>query len=285
MNPRFAPLFGHVTRLDLRSRQLPLPGVDRPVRPDRRADGRLYRAAARLRSGRGQARPEGAFPRPWHDARRADARASGRPARIPRRCPRHPARPGCAPTSGWRSALPGCRAASSSSPTPTSPMPAGCSRRSASASISPSCTTSTPPSFGPSPTSTAMSCCSTASASTRRRAAMVEDMAQNLKPAKELGMTTVWVDNGSERGNHGHHPDLSTSPSPMSANGSRTCLETMNDRPTASDHRGRLGAIAMRSTPATGRSGRRSRRRSCGSTAARSGSRKRSTASGGSTSG
>ena len=40
------------------------------------------------------------------------------------------------------------------------------------------------------------------------RAAMVEDMAQNLKPAKELGMTTVWVDNGSERGNHGHHPDF-----------------------------------------------------------------------------
>ncbi len=38
-------------------------------------------------------------------------------------------------------------------------------------------------------------------------AAMIEDMAQNLKPAKQLGMTTVWVDNGSERGNHGHHPD------------------------------------------------------------------------------
>lgn len=40
------------------------------------------------------------------------------------------------------------------------------------------------------------------------RALMVEDMAQNLKPAKMLGMTTVWVDNGSERGNHGHHPDF-----------------------------------------------------------------------------
>jgi putative hydrolase of the HAD superfamily len=40
-----------------------------------------------------------------------------------------------------------------------------------------------------------------------RHAAMVEDMAQNLKPAKALGMTTIWVDNGSERGNHGHHPD------------------------------------------------------------------------------
>lgn len=35
------------------------------------------------------------------------------------------------------------------------------------------------------------------------RAVLVEDMAQNLKPAKALGMTTVWVDNGSERGNHG----------------------------------------------------------------------------------
>ena len=30
------------------------------------------------------------------------------------------------------------------------------------------------------------------------RALFVEDMARNLKPAKALGMTTVWVDNGSE---------------------------------------------------------------------------------------
>jgi putative hydrolase of the HAD superfamily len=37
-------------------------------------------------------------------------------------------------------------------------------------------------------------------------AVLVEDMAQNLKPAKELGMTTVWVDNGSERGNHAADP-------------------------------------------------------------------------------
>ena len=33
-------------------------------------------------------------------------------------------------------------------------------------------------------------------------ALMVEDMVKNLGPAKALGMTTVWVDNGSERGNH-----------------------------------------------------------------------------------
>ncbi|GAA4009478.1 pyrimidine 5'-nucleotidase [Sphingomonas swuensis] len=38
------------------------------------------------------------------------------------------------------------------------------------------------------------------------RACMVEDMAQNLRPAKALGMTTVWVDNGSERGNHDFDP-------------------------------------------------------------------------------
>jgi putative hydrolase of the HAD superfamily len=36
------------------------------------------------------------------------------------------------------------------------------------------------------------------------QAVMVEDMVQNLKPAKALGMTTIWVDNGSERGNHGY---------------------------------------------------------------------------------
>ncbi|MGQ0659762.1 pyrimidine 5'-nucleotidase [Sphingosinicella sp.] len=34
------------------------------------------------------------------------------------------------------------------------------------------------------------------------RAAFVEDMARNLIPAKALGMTTIWVDNGSEKGGH-----------------------------------------------------------------------------------
>ncbi len=34
------------------------------------------------------------------------------------------------------------------------------------------------------------------------RSLFVEDMARNLKPAKALGMTTVWVNNGSERGAH-----------------------------------------------------------------------------------
>jgi putative hydrolase of the HAD superfamily len=35
------------------------------------------------------------------------------------------------------------------------------------------------------------------------RALFVDDMARNLEPAKAVGMTTVWVDNGSERGSHG----------------------------------------------------------------------------------
>jgi putative hydrolase of the HAD superfamily len=36
-----------------------------------------------------------------------------------------------------------------------------------------------------------------------QRALLADDMAANLAPAKQLGMTTVWVDNGSERGSHG----------------------------------------------------------------------------------
>lgn len=32
------------------------------------------------------------------------------------------------------------------------------------------------------------------------RAVFVEDMARNLVPAKAIGMTTVWIDNGSEQG-------------------------------------------------------------------------------------
>jgi putative hydrolase of the HAD superfamily len=36
------------------------------------------------------------------------------------------------------------------------------------------------------------------------QALLADDMVQNLAPAKPLGMTTVWVDNGSERGNHNY---------------------------------------------------------------------------------
>lgn len=37
-----------------------------------------------------------------------------------------------------------------------------------------------------------------------KRALLADDMVQNLVPAKRLGMMTIWVDNGSERGNHGY---------------------------------------------------------------------------------
>ncbi len=40
-----------------------------------------------------------------------------------------------------------------------------------------------------------------------RRAVFVEDMARNLIPAKALGMTTIWVDNGSEKGGHDADPE------------------------------------------------------------------------------
>ena len=38
------------------------------------------------------------------------------------------------------------------------------------------------------------------------RALFAEDMARNLEPAKALGMTTVWVDNGSEQAGRGADP-------------------------------------------------------------------------------
>jgi putative hydrolase of the HAD superfamily len=39
-------------------------------------------------------------------------------------------------------------------------------------------------------------------------ALLVDDMARNLVPAKQLGMTTIWVDNGSERGDDGYDPAM-----------------------------------------------------------------------------
>jgi putative hydrolase of the HAD superfamily len=41
-----------------------------------------------------------------------------------------------------------------------------------------------------------------------KRSAFFEDMARNLKPAKAIGMTTIWVNNGSEAGNVDAHPDF-----------------------------------------------------------------------------
>jgi putative hydrolase of the HAD superfamily len=38
------------------------------------------------------------------------------------------------------------------------------------------------------------------------RAALIEDMAKNLKPAKAMGMTTIWLDNGSDHGDHDADP-------------------------------------------------------------------------------
>lgn len=40
------------------------------------------------------------------------------------------------------------------------------------------------------------------------RAIFFEDMARNLKPAKAIGMTTVWVNNGSEAGTVDAHADF-----------------------------------------------------------------------------
>lgn len=38
------------------------------------------------------------------------------------------------------------------------------------------------------------------------RSLFVDDMTRNLRPAHTMGMTTVWLDNGSESGNRDHDP-------------------------------------------------------------------------------
>ena len=45
-------------------------------------------------------------------------------------------------------------------------------------------------------------------ASIRQRALFADDMARNLAPAKALGMTTLWVDNGSEQAGAVAMPDF-----------------------------------------------------------------------------
>ena len=42
---------------------------------------------------------------------------------------------------------------------------------------------------------------------TPETALFVDDMSRNLKPAKAIGLTTVWVNNGSDHGDHGHEPE------------------------------------------------------------------------------
>lgn len=38
------------------------------------------------------------------------------------------------------------------------------------------------------------------------RTLFVDDMSRNLRPAHAIGITTVWLDNGSEAGDRDHHP-------------------------------------------------------------------------------
>ena len=60
--------------------------------------------------------------------------------------------------------------------------------------------------YVPKPNPAAYAALCSAHAIAPETALFVEDMARNLEPAKALGMTTVWVDNGSERGCHGADP-------------------------------------------------------------------------------
>jgi len=69
------------------------------------------------------------------------------------------------------------------------------------------------------------------------RAALVEDMAKNLKPAKALGMTTIWLDNGSDHGDHDADPSVIDHVIGDLADWLHLILEEQNDeRPASADH-------------------------------------------------
>ena len=160
------------------------------------------------------------------------------------------------------------------------PMPAACSRRSASTASSTSSTTSTP--WTMSQARPAWLCGDVRTLRHRPACALfVEDMARNLEPAKSLGMTTVWIDNGSERGDHGadpafidYHIDRYRPLARM-----KFWRKVTHER-RCSDDRASMGGARPRSTPPpTASFARPSTRRSPRSTAARRGSRRRATAS------
>ena len=209
MFTRISPAFGHVRDWIFDLDNCLYPASTGPVRADRRAHGRLYPAAARLRPDRGAAGAESPFPRARDDARRADAehhdvdpqhflddvhdipldRVSP-DERLARGLGRLPGRK--LRLHQWRCAL----------------CPARARRARRRRRISTTSTTSTPAIYRPKPDPHGYALLCERFGIDPAQALMVEDMARNLKPAKALGMTTVWVDNGSERGSHGADPDF-----------------------------------------------------------------------------
>ena len=134
MNPQFASTFGHIRDwiFDLDNCLYPAStGLFELI--DERMGAYIQRLLG-CDAGRGQARPEGAFPRAWHHARRADEEASTS-TRTTSSTTSTPFRStgSRADDRAGRGAGAAAGAQASSSPTATSPMPGGCSRRSASA--------------------------------------------------------------------------------------------------------------------------------------------------------
>jgi len=59
----------------------------------------------------------------------------------------------------------------------------------------------------PKPTKAAYTSLIAATGLDPQRSLFVEDMARNLRPAKDLGMTTIWINTGSKWGARDHEPD------------------------------------------------------------------------------
>ena len=172
MVTRVAPEFSHVRDWIFDLDNCLYPASTGPVRADRRADGRLHPAAARLRVRRSAPGPEGSLPRAWNDARRPDASIT-RSTRIISSTTSTPSR-----STGFQRnerlggvAGPAARPALRLHQRRRALCPPSARRDRRRTSISTICTTSTPAATGPSPTRTATSCCASASESTRQAAA------------------------------------------------------------------------------------------------------------------
>ena len=88
-------------------------------------------------------------------------------------------------------------------------MPAGCSTGSASPRISISCTTSTPAELTPKPELHGYRKLLDQFGIDPGHALHGRGHGAQLDAGQALGMTTVWVDNGSERGSHGYEDAMS----------------------------------------------------------------------------
>ena len=158
-------------------------------------------------------------------------------------------------------ACPACRAAALSSPTAMRLMPAASSRRSGSSDHFEDLHDVHATGYRPKPDPHGYELLCERFGIDPAHALLADDMVQNLVPAKALGMTTVWVDNGSERGDHGFAEGVDRLSGRDLGDWLERCLGDENERQAAGRDRAGLGGARFDRPRHQGRSSPRGRRR------------------------